>query len=123
MLRSADFGDRNWTLHSSLGSSYPSFRVIAALRLYHINLDDSSYVQRWRETLVGQRDTVSEANESAWRDTAVQICATLIERATEGMGDLGTDKIWIHQNIRTLWLEEMYVAEAVSESIRNGEQF
>ncbi|KAJ7449792.1 hypothetical protein FB451DRAFT_738190 [Mycena latifolia] len=107
MLQDAGYwGD--WTLD---GSPAVSYRLITALRLLHVPLggpeDD---LQRWRDTLTGLRDTVSEANESAWQETVVDVCSTLIQRAQDHRVSNGG----LLDAVEMLWEEEYHVALRVS---------
>jgi hypothetical protein len=130
---------RDWTLHSSPSPAYPSYRLITALRLYHTtfgsasdaNIDEEA-LKPWQDTLLGVRTMVSEENETAWRQSLVQICATLISRAEAGISELVTRTMgfkdvpwlaWMQDNVKALWREEALVASAVAESVRQGVQF
>ncbi|KAF9053657.1 hypothetical protein BDZ89DRAFT_1153374, partial [Hymenopellis radicata] len=63
----------DWTLHLIRESAYPSFRVLAALRLYHLLHDRAQEsateddVYSWKDTIAGRRDVVSLDNETAVR--------------------------------------------------------
>lgn len=110
---------------------------MTALRLYclmpasHNGVPDENLVS-WRDTLLGKRDIISAGNEISWRNTLLQICESLIERATEQtaptnpvVSNRGHDN-WVgfmRESIRLLWEEERYVANAVAEGIRGGVQF
>jgi len=129
----------DWTLHSSPSPAYPSFRLIAALRLYHVNFRPAAStmvreqdLEPWRDTLLGQRNIVSEENETSWRETLIQICEILIRRAETGicgLAELNVDLrnvswfMWMQDNIRALWQEEAFVAAAVAKSVQQGVQF
>ncbi|KAJ6547545.1 hypothetical protein B0H19DRAFT_954756 [Mycena capillaripes] len=96
----------DWTLD---GSPAVSYRLITALRLLHAPLSDSDgALQRWRDTLTGIRDTVSDANESAWRKTVAEICAILIQRAEARRTEKNLAAVEI------LWEEELNVARRVA---------
>ena len=129
---------RNWTLHSSPSPAYPSYRLITALRLYHITLGPASGIspqevlQPWYDTLLGRRSMVSEENEAAWRESLAQICGILKGRAETEISRLTTRTAdlkdvswfpWMQDNIQALWQEEALVAAAVAESVRDGVQF
>ncbi|KAI0093650.1 SET domain-containing protein [Irpex rosettiformis] len=133
----------DWTVHSSPTPAHPSYRLMAALRLYHIVPESTHSVPRnaeelvdaWRRVLIGQEERVSEANEQAWRKSLLRICEEIIGRANGGMenleGELTTLKTkrtpgwldWMAGNIQLLWREELEVAEAVTISVRSGEEF
>jgi hypothetical protein len=130
--------NRNWTLHSSPSPAYPSYRLITALRLYHINLGSASGIipqevlQPWHDTLLGRRSMVSDENEAAWRESLAQICGILKTRAETEVSRLTTRTAdikdvswlaWMQDNIQALWQEEVLVAAAVAESVRHGVQF
>ncbi|KAI0065357.1 SET domain-containing protein [Artomyces pyxidatus] len=128
----------DWTLHSAPEPAHPSYRLITALRLYHLvhTLDieeqDSLALQPWRDTLSGTKDDISEENERVWRNTVLELCQILVNRAELGLQRLqaesetvgGLDWFgWMVENIRLLWWEEREVALAVARSIRRGETF
>ncbi|KAJ7109358.1 hypothetical protein C8R44DRAFT_802311 [Mycena epipterygia] len=96
----------DWTLD---GSPAVSYRLITALRLLHAPLG-SLDVQRWQDTLTGLRDGVSDANESAWKQTVVDICSTVIQRAQK------RSKVsagWFVEAVEILWEEECHVASRI----------
>jgi hypothetical protein len=130
---------RDWTLHSSPSPAYPSYRLITALRLYHLAFgsgSDSIIRERvlgpWQDTLHGRCNMVSEENEIAWRESLIQICEILMRRAETGIHTLAErtvdfkDVSWLgrmQDNIKVLWQEEALVAAAVVQSIRQGAEF
>ena len=130
---------RDWTLHNSPSPAYPSFRLITALRLYNVTFRPAANIvereedlEPWRDTLLGQRNIVSEENETSWRETLIQICEILIRRAGTGICGLAMLNVdfksaswfaWMQDNIRALWQEEAFVAAAVAKSVRQGVQF
>ncbi|KAJ7774807.1 hypothetical protein B0H16DRAFT_1508485 [Mycena metata] len=98
----------DWTLD---GSPAVSYRLITALRLLHAPLIDSDgALGRWQDTLTGLRDTISEANEAAWKETVVGVCATLVQRANTRRSNVSGD-------ISILWEEELQVASRVSNML------
>ncbi|KAJ7452444.1 hypothetical protein B0H11DRAFT_2073446, partial [Mycena galericulata] len=108
MLQEAGYwGD--WTLD---GSPAISYRLITALRLLHVNSDDALW--RWRDTLKGLRDTVSDANERAWQKSLDDICSALICRAQERRLR-GPARGWVDAVVEALWEEEYHVAMRVSK--------
>ncbi|KZT26214.1 hypothetical protein NEOLEDRAFT_1132222 [Neolentinus lepideus HHB14362 ss-1] len=128
-----------WTLHSSPTPAHPSFRLISALRLYRSIPQTSTAIPRnpdkaldaWRDTLMGRQDSISPENEQAWRRTLVEMCREIVERARRNLQDLadnggkaqGEWRAFVHDCVKTLWREEFEVAEAVVESVQNGEEF
>ncbi|KZP12004.1 SET domain-containing protein [Athelia psychrophila] len=135
----AYWGD--WTLHASPRPAYPSFRLIAALRLYHLTLSVEStpestrvgqFIEPWQDTLLGRKHTISDENEAAWRATLYDICQEVGERAKcalerlesglEG-GNASSWSLWMKKNICALWTEEQIVAAAVAASVAGGEQY
>ncbi|EIN07420.1 SET domain-containing protein [Punctularia strigosozonata HHB-11173 SS5] len=129
----------DWTLHASPAPAHPSFRLLTALRLYHLVLDcpipppnPEDVLRPWHDTLAGRRPLVSRENEQALRQTLLQMCERLQERAREGLSttDMIEPKtgspVWaegMKDNIRVLWREEEAVARAVEGSIRAGDEF
>ena len=126
---------RDWTLHSTPDGAQPSWRLITALRLYHlviaIGSTDEDAIQPWRDVVTGKRSRVSFENERSWRKTVALLCDILIKRA-EGSIVMGSaqDKKgegnwvrWMMENIRSLWREELFVARGVKESMLRGDEF
>ncbi|KAJ7046763.1 hypothetical protein C8F04DRAFT_1061658 [Mycena alexandri] len=98
----------DWTLD---GSPAVSYRLITALRLLHVSLVDSNgALQRWQDTLTGLRDTISEVNEAAWKETVVEVCAALVQRAN-------TRRSSVPGDVSILWAEELQVASRVSNML------
>ncbi|KAI0054054.1 SET domain-containing protein [Auriscalpium vulgare] len=134
----------DWTLHLSPSPAHPSYRLITALRLYHLVPIDStdlstSHLQAllvpWRETLLGLREEVSETNEAQCRLSIVDLCEKLASEGTEAISALQAARlddglqvgvVWhasMLESIRMLWLEELEVARAVIRSVNTGETF
>ena len=129
---------RDWTLHSSPTPAHPSYRLMAALRLFHAVGDCAKGasareedIEAWKAVIAGQKEAVSEANETAWRATLVKLCEDIAVRARKGIGHINDISGlpaqpwtgWAMQNIRLLWREEMEVATAVAASVRSGVDF
>lgn len=122
-------------MHSTADSAQPSWRLIAALRLYHlvvaIGSADEDATQPWRDVVTGKRDCVSSENEHSWRKTAVLLCDLLIDRAENSIAqDSAQEKNgednwagWMSENILSLWREELFVARAVKENVLRGDVF
>jgi hypothetical protein len=95
--------------------------------------DSDELIDAWRSTLVGQQESISAANEQAWRDTLIEICETIIAQANVGVQGLAAAVAslhdrpewldWMVKNVELLWKEEWEVAEAVLVSVRSGEGF
>ena len=70
---------------------------------------------------MGYTDEVSEANERACGETIREICRVVIERAEGGLKDVeeegeGGGGGWYSKSLGTvklLWLEELWVAQAL----------
>lgn len=138
-LRYFCFSD--WTIHSSPKPAHPSYRLMTALRLYHLVDESSREVVNndqsrasWQAVLTGQRDVISAANEQAWRGSLLSICRNLVTEAEEGVhrmqdhsagliSDGPTWFTWMFDNIKLLWREQLEVAQAVADSIVSGEEF
>jgi hypothetical protein len=94
-----------------------SYRLITALRLLHVPLGDSNgALQRWQDTLTGLRDAISDANESAWKETITEICAVLIQRAKAHRREMDAGAIDM------LWKEELHVALAVLNLLKSPDR-
>jgi len=130
--------DSDWTLDSAPSPAHPSYRLITALRLYHIaeTLPDKSHavpnemVRAWKDVLNGQRDMISAENEKLWRASLLDICESVRQRAEVGIQHTASalpDQEgwvdWMKGNILTLWREELDVATAVMCSVDAGEEF
>jgi len=119
----------DWTIHSSPLQTHASFRLITALRLYH-SLPASVRVRseeemaaasrRWRGTILGHEEEVSEENERACKESVGKICEVVIKRAergTEAVKEAMGTESYGYQNVfvavKTLWLEEHAVAKAM----------
>ncbi|KAF9464681.1 hypothetical protein BDZ94DRAFT_1215871 [Collybia nuda] len=137
LVESGYWGD--WTLHSYPPPAHPSYRVIMALRLYHVfpptsdqvPPDANDIILPWVYVLQGKQDFLSEENENAWRRTLLQLSDRLASRAilmtTEAFSDDNENgPEWfreMREAIRFLWEEELHVASGVSASIIQGLQF
>ncbi|KAK0210734.1 hypothetical protein DFS33DRAFT_1495053 [Desarmillaria ectypa] len=122
----------NWTLHLSRGSAYPSFRLLIALRLYHLAWDGYSeeLLKPWKDTLLGHRDTISKENEQNVRRTIVEICGQVVQRGEIRIAAIKDARksasgwaVDAFTSIETLWLEEILVSQEISKSILSGIQF
>ncbi|KAF8902104.1 hypothetical protein CPB84DRAFT_1707912 [Gymnopilus junonius] len=137
LIEEGYWGD--WTLHFSPVPAHPSYRLITALRLYHllpVSADDippgsDSTLQVWRDTMFGKRGTISEENEGLWKGTLSKICKDIIERGKGGLKmtvniqEQGSPT-WLQPAkacIETLWREEIDVAIAVARSLEDNEEF
>jgi hypothetical protein len=131
---------RDWTLHSSPLPAHPSYRLITALRLYHlfpvsvnaVPLDLANAIRSWQDTLLGKQEIISEENEIAWKETLLSICQRVADNASAGVADCGVksacwaQRNWVDamkSNVEALWNEELFVASAVSESVHQGVAF
>jgi hypothetical protein len=130
---------RDWTLHSTTTTAYPSYRLITALRLFHIFSDDVStilpdsdhLVDMWRDTALGKRDVVSQENEYRWRSTLKRLCDDLVQYAQRGLitvRDIQVDDEsgwvgFVKVGIEVLWREEIDVGCAVLKSLEEGVVF
>ena len=117
---------RDWTLHTCPSPAHPSYRLITALRLYALALPGTieithTSLQAWKDTILGTRDCVSGANEEAWRDLLLKLCEQLAASAREQLLILeGTGG---EASVVFLWREQLFVADAVAESVKRGIEF
>ena len=116
-------------MHCSPAPAHPSYRLITALRLYHLfpavdsvppSPDDA--IKPWLNTISGIQETISDENEQAWRDSLLRICDGVVHRADAAARQLdaaGCDKSLKDtlRNLRMLWREERIVAVAVRQSL------
>lgn len=119
----------DWTIHSSPLQTHASFRLITALRLYHslpasvrvwLEEEMAAASRRWRGTILGHEEEVSEENERACKESVGKICEVVIKRAergTEAVKEAMGTESYGYQNVfvavKTLWLEEHAVAKAM----------
>jgi hypothetical protein len=119
--------------------AHPSYRLITALRLYHVlppQVKDipSNFpilLDEWRNTTLGKQDVISEDNERLWRDCLMHICAEIMVRAGEGLSKIkkleeGGSMDWLEsvkRFVETLWKEENYVAQEVMKSLQANIDF
>lgn len=120
-------------IYCSPSPPHASFRLITALRLYH-SFPESARVwsegemaaasRRWRDTILGYEEEVSEENEEACRESVREICDVLITRAERGT-DVVKEEIRVEREERnqgvlvavdSLWMEERAVAKAMLAS-------
>ena len=131
---------RDWTLHSTPETAYPSYRLITTLRLYHIFSEGVNTVPRnsehmvemWRDVTLGNRDVISQENESRWRSTLDRLCNDVIQDAKRGLIKVRDIRVADEENgwveyakefIEMLWREEMDVGCAVLKSVEEGADF
>ncbi|KAK2466934.1 hypothetical protein APHAL10511_001192 [Amanita phalloides] len=126
LVKEGYWGD--WTMHSTPAPAHPSFRLVTALRLYHVTSLSQDEVEAWRETLLGTRDYVSDINEKQWRKTLVEICSRAEVEAEKGLvracGEVCDE--WEREmqgNIAELWAEQQRVASGVRSSVEQGIAF
>ncbi|KAI8998695.1 SET domain-containing protein [Trametes punicea] len=127
-----------WTIHGAPTPAHPSWRLISALRLL-CALDRSSSsiaetetaITAWKEVTNGIRAMISPSNEDSWRQALLVICSSIRDRARQSLAGLllrppegGPPWVdWMAENVRTLWREELEVAEAVISSLHAGSEF
>ena len=129
-------------MHSGPTPAHPSYRLITALRLYHVfplssnaippNAEDR--LEDWRNTTLGKQDIISEDNEALWRTTLMAICKGVIHDAQIAITTLGNIDTGIVAAlpewaglakgfVEMLWREENVVCRLVIESLEKYEQF
>ncbi|KAH9854169.1 SET domain-containing protein [Lenzites betulinus] len=130
-----------WTLHSSGNSGHPSYRLISALRLIcalerysgEATLQTRLAIDLWLDVTNGSKETISSLNEDGWKKKLLWLCETIRYRARkERLTALDVGNLprgapewasWMAEGVRTLWKEELEVAEAVLASIQAGVEF
>ncbi|PFH54371.1 hypothetical protein AMATHDRAFT_135273 [Amanita thiersii Skay4041] len=126
----------DWTIHSYPKPAYPSYRLITALRLYHVISPQATLVpaaaeggvKLWRETLLGVREVISIENECEWEKTLVEVCRKVTTEAKRGVLIVKSAEIegksgWemgAQNMISWLWMEEEYVGGAVLKEVEEG---
>jgi hypothetical protein len=101
--------------------------LITALRLHHSfpagagTGSEEAASRRWRDTILGQEELVSEENEKACEESIRDICAVVIKRAEMGIKTVQEEiksarEEWYRKVLMTveiLWLEEVTVCKAM----------
>ncbi|KAF8628383.1 hypothetical protein AX15_003909 [Amanita polypyramis BW_CC] len=129
LMREGYWGD--WTMQSTPAPVHPSFRLITALRLYHVvppTEASEDVVRPWMETILGIREEISKENEALWRKTLVEICEKVEAEAEKGImrARMETNGEWqkhMQDNIEQLWTEELWIARGVKKSVETGVAF
>ncbi|KAF8163286.1 hypothetical protein B0H34DRAFT_694841 [Crassisporium funariophilum] len=140
LVQEGYWGD--WTMHSTPAQAFPSYRLITALRIFHLVAntdtvpeDSESLLEIWRDTTLGKRGIISEENERLWRATSMRLCGSLIEEAEKGITTIRDNDIYIGLEDTNAWLgsvrlfieilhrEGIEVAKAVEGSLREGLDF
>lgn len=130
---------RDWTLHVEDGTARPSFRLLPALRLLHIDLQLPSgakvdhELNIWEDSLLGLAEIVSIENETKTRESITTICNEIADRAEVYIQrielKLGEAKSksegWLRVlgMVRCLWEEELEVAGRVRQAVLDGVEF
>lgn len=83
----------------------------------------SAASRRWRDTILGHEEEVSEENERACKESVEKICEVVIKRAERGTEAVkeamrtGSEGSEVFRNVlaavKTLWFEEQAVAKAM----------
>ncbi|KAF8636470.1 hypothetical protein AX17_003286 [Amanita inopinata Kibby_2008] len=129
----------DWSMYSSPAPACPSFRLIAALRLYHVlpltatRLPSTVevFIQPWKETLFGTREYISKENERLWRESLVGMCKRLEGEAGIGVRrvrerGVGECEEWVkggRECVEQMWFEQLHVAGEVKKSVEDGQEF
>lgn len=117
---------RDWVIFLTPEYARPSWRLITALRLYNLVSGaegvEESNIQIWRDVTLGKRERVSDSNEESCRESILYMCEVIISRAQRTLDKMVSCSS-VQQSIRTLWMEELLVAQAVRESMRKGDEF
>ncbi|KEP55132.1 RuBisCO LSMT substrate-binding protein [Rhizoctonia solani 123E] len=131
--------DRNywgdWTFHVEDGVGRPSYRVIPALRLFHMSLnyedDANPGLKLWEDSILGLTENISAENESKVRESIIELCEVIIQRSTTKISQVRSQAAetevirpaeWLQilSMVERLWEEEHYVAESVRQATLNG---
>lgn len=126
-------------MHLQPAPAHPSYRLITALRMYHLLPESATTIPSnieklldlWRDTTSGKRPNISSENERQWRSTLKTICDEVTAEAEKRVAHIrmlettgfSSSLQWMKQCIETLWQEEIDVAVSVLRSLENGEQF
>lgn len=85
------------------------------------NIEESG-IRVWRDVTLGKRERVSDSNEQSCRECILHICEVVISRAQRRLDGM-MDRSHVQQSIRTMWMEELLVGQAVRESVYKGDEF
>lgn len=124
-------------MHLTPAPAHPDYRLICALRLYATVPQEAKeppadeQVEEWRQTVYGNQDSISTANEKRWRQTLLRLCESIKERvrsrgsllAGRNSQEVPAWVIYPMACIEELWKEEGRVAQAVSKSVEEGVEF
>jgi hypothetical protein len=117
-------------MHRSPPPAHASFRLITALRLYHSftagagagsEEELTAPSRRWRDTILGHEELVSEENEKACKESVGDICAVVIDGAERGIKAVQEEmklarEEWYRNvlvTVELLWLEGFSVCKAM----------
>ncbi|KAG8756245.1 hypothetical protein FRC14_003260 [Serendipita sp. 396] len=112
----------DWTLHADPTPAHPSYRLIPALRLLHVSLQDQSALQRWEATVNGELDEISPQNSERMRNTLKELCLELQEEAAAHLSPLDAliEEGFSMASIQQLWLEQHDICTAIVQNISDG---
>ena len=115
------------------GPAYPSYRLITALRLYHVLPPQGKAIppgltetllDEWRNTTLGKQDIISDDNERLCRECLLRICEEIMEGASKGLSKIKRVKEGYSNRlesvkcfIESLWEEESYIAKEVMRGL------
>ncbi|KAI0781004.1 SET domain-containing protein [Trametes elegans] len=129
-----------WTLDSTPAPAHPSWRLISALRLLcalegfpgDSPAETQPVIREWMDVTNGLKSKISQENEDQWRARLTSICEVIQGRARQNLSALHTAHAlgdspgwfpWMLETVRTLWREELEVAEGVLASVQAGIEF
>lgn len=94
--------------------------------------EEVAICQPWRDTLLGKSDMISPGNEEKWRIILATICNLVVDEGTTGLQRTLCSRPdqhnhswsgWMRDNIVLLWSEQIVVAGAVLQSLKDGIEF
>jgi len=147
----------NWSIHTQPLPAHPSYRLLTVLRLiclpaaahagivqdsrstpsdphlpWEASADDT--FDRWKATVLGLTDSISDRNEEQTRELLASVCIRLQELSHTTLAQLDEEPIskekgkdgWASYGfscVRELWTEVRDVASQVHRSVVRGEEF
>lgn len=115
----------DFVLFSTQDSAQVSWPLIAALRLHHLMGTATGIgndIRLWQDVIAGRRERISDDNERSCRESLLHVCEIVIGRAKRVL-EMITGQSLEQQYVRSLWVEELFVARATKESIYAGDAF
>ncbi|KAF8959069.1 hypothetical protein BDZ97DRAFT_1839701 [Flammula alnicola] len=126
----------DWTMHCTPKPAHPSYRLITALRIYHllplstdiIPSNADHLLEEWRNTTLGKRTLSPQTTKPFGEQRCCKSGEAGINRTRKVEIEIDSQNPQFvvdsaKVSIETLWREEIDVATAVMRSLENNEEF